>query len=180
VVFRILLVCLLAQQLPRPDRMGVTNTGPYDYGVMGPPATPAIVTAADQAVTKPIPAGPFQPSWESIAANFRVPSWFADTKFGIFMHWGVYSAAAHHNEWYEKHMYAAAVRKRGLRFALSNHGVENFTFMNPALELRDRLLAAKADLYDPAWAAFYNVAGRGWWTIPLAATVGATSRICGW
>jgi alpha-L-fucosidase len=42
--------CLAApQELPRPDRMGVTNTGPYDYGVMGPPATRAIVAAAGPA-----------------------------------------------------------------------------------------------------------------------------------
>src|SRR5271165_1386615 len=52
-------------QPPRPDRMGVTNTGPYDYGVMGPPATPAIVAAAGKAVTKPLPGGPFEPTWDS-------------------------------------------------------------------------------------------------------------------
>jgi len=232
-----------AQELPRPDRMGVTNTGPYDYGVMGPPATPAIVAAAEKAVTTPMPAGPFAPSWESLQHNYRTPSWFEDARFGIFMHWGVYSAAAHHNEWYEKHMYgaeaawhaqhfgpqekvgykdlipkftaakwdpdawaslfratgarvvmgmaqhhdnfalwnshvtrfnsvamgphrdivgdlASAVRKQGLKFGLSNHGVENFTFVNPTPELRDRLKQAKADLYDPTWADFYNVADR--------------------
>jgi alpha-L-fucosidase len=239
----LLLLCLLAQDLPRPDRMGVTNTGPYDYGVMGPPATPAIVEAAHKAITTPMPDGPFQPTWESIATHYRTPSWFEDAKFGIFMHWGVFSVAAHHNEWYEKHMYgaeahwheehfgpqekfgykdliprftaekwdpdawailfrqsgarlvmgmaqhhdnfalwdsavtpfnakrmgphrdlvgdlAAAVRKQGMKFALSNHGVENFTFVNPPPELRDRLEAAHADLYDPAWAAFYNVSDR--------------------
>jgi alpha-L-fucosidase len=223
--------------------MGVNDTGPFDYGVMGPPATSAIVAAADKAVRKPLPPGPFEPTWESIGKNYRTPSWFAGTKFGIFMHWGIFSAAAHHNEWYEKHMYAtearwhaghfgpqetfgykdlmprftaancdpdvwaslfkesgaqivmgmaqhhdnfalwdsevtpfnakkmgprrdlvgdlaAAVRKQNMRFALSNHGVENFTFVNPTPELRDRLKAAQADLYDPAWAAFYNVADR--------------------
>jgi alpha-L-fucosidase len=230
-------------QLPRPDRMGVGDTGPYDYGVMGPPATPAIVAAADKAVAKPMPGGPFEPAWDSLQKNYRVPSWFADTKFGIFMHWGLYSAAAHHNEWYEKHMYGAdaqwhaehfgpqekfgykdliprftaakwdpnawaalfkkagaqlvfgmgehhdnfalwdsdvtpfnavkmgphrdlvgglsrAVRGQGLKFGISNHGVENFTFVNPPPELRQRLQSAHADLFDPAWAAFYNVADR--------------------
>lgn len=230
-------------QLPRPDRMGVTNTGPYDYGGMGPPATQAMVSAADKAVTMPIPNGPFAPAWDSIEKNYRTPSWFEDAKFGIFMHWGVYSVAAHHNEWYEKHMYGAdalwhaqhfgpqekfgykdliplftaakwdpdawaalfrksgarlvmgmaehhdnfalwdssvtpfnakkmgphrdligdlgaAVRKQELRFAVSNHGVENFTFINPPAELRERLRTANADLFDPAWAAFYNVADR--------------------
>lgn len=230
-------------ELPKPDRMGVTQTGPYDYGVMGPPASLAIVDAADRAVAKPLPAGPFALTWASLQANYRTPSWFEDAKFGIFMHWGVFSAAAHHNEWYEKHMYGAdaawhaqhfgpqekfgykdliplftaakwnpdawaalfrqsgarmvmgmaehhdnfalwdsavtpfnakkmgphrdlvndlgaAVRKQGLKFGLSNHGVENFTFINPPPELRARLQAAHADLFDPAWALFYNVADR--------------------
>ena len=233
----------LVEHPPKPDRAGVLQTGPYDYGLMGPAATPAIVAAALKALTKPLPAGPFAPTWESLAANYREPSWFTDAKFGIFMHWGVFSSAAHHNEWYEKHMYGAdaqwhaenfgrqeifgykeliplftaakwdpdawaslfqasgarmvlgmaehhdnfalwnsdvtpfnakrmgpsrdlmgdlgaAVRKQGLRFALSNHGMENFTFVQPTHELRLRLQAANADLFDPEWAAFYNVADR--------------------
>ncbi len=48
---------------PRPDRAGVASTGPYDYGVMGPPATPAIVAAAEKKVAQPIPPGPFRPTW---------------------------------------------------------------------------------------------------------------------
>jgi alpha-L-fucosidase len=232
-----------AQTLPKPDTGGAPPSDLYDYGVMGPPATPAIVAAAGAAVSKPMAAGPVQPTWESIAQNYRTPSWFEDAKFGIFMHWGLYSAAAHHNEWYEKHMYAAdrewhaanfgpqesfgykdfigkftlekwdpdawaalfarsgarfvmptaehhdnfalwdsdvtrfnsvdmgphrdvvaelgaAVRKHGMKFGVSNHGVENFTFVNPTPELDARLKAMKADLYDPAWADFYNVADR--------------------
>jgi len=228
---------------PKPDRMGVVNTGPYDYGVMGPAATPAIVDAAARAITKPMPAGPFAPTWDSIQQNYRTPSWFEDAKFGIFFHWGIFSVAARHNEWYEKHMYsaeaqwhaehfgpqekfgykdliplftaakwdpdawaalfahagarvvmemgqhhdnfalwdsdltpfnakkmgphrdlvgdlAAAVRRQGLKVAISNHGVEHFTFIAPTHELRQRLEAAHADLFDPAWAAFYNVADR--------------------
>jgi alpha-L-fucosidase len=39
-------------------------------------------------------------------------------------------------------------------------GVENFTFTNPPPELRARLESAQADLFDPWWAAFYNVADR--------------------
>lgn len=231
----------LAEPLPKPDMGGAPPSDLYDYGVMGPPATPAIVAAASAAVTKPMAPGPFEPTWDSIAEHYKTPSWFQDAKFGIFMHWGLYSAAAHHNEWYEKHMYAAdrdwhaanygpqetfgykdfmakftldkwnpdawaalfrksgarfvmptaehhdnfalwdsdvtrynsvdmgphrdivgelgaAVRRQGMKFGVSNHGIENFTFINPAPELDARLKAAKADLYDPAWADFYNVA----------------------
>lgn len=232
-----------AQSLPKPDMGGAPPSDLYDYGVMGPPATPSIVAAASAAVTKPMAPGPVQPTWESVARNYQTPSWFEDAKFGIFMHWGLYSAAAHHNEWYEKHMYGAdrewhaanfgpqetfgykefmplftvakwdpdawatlfkrsgarfvmptaqhhdnfalwdsdvtrynsvdmgpkrdivgelgaAVRKQGMKYGVSNHGVENFTFINPASDVDARLKAAKADLYDPAWGDFYNVADR--------------------
>jgi len=230
--------------LPKPDRGGVPENDLYDYGVMGPPATEAIVVAAEKELEIPLPAGPFRPDWASIAAHYHAPAWFGDAQFGIFIHWGLFSAAARRNEWYEKHMYAkaeaaahaenfgphehfgykdfigkftaarwdpdawaqlfrdagaryviptaqhhdnfalwdsqvtpfnmkamgpkrdligelgVAVRKQGLRYGVSNHGVENFTFIEPMPELDARLKAAKADLYDPEWAGFYNVADR--------------------
>lgn len=234
----------LAIELPRPDRLGAPDSKLYDYGVMGPPATPQIVDAAVAALRTPLPAGPVQPSWGSVAANYRTPAWFGDAQFGIYIHWGLYSVAARHNEWYEKHMYtnaesgwhaehfgpqerfgykdfiplftaskydpdewaalfkaagarfvmpaaqhhdnfalwdsqvtrfnakamgpkrdligelANAVRKQGMKFGLGNHGIENFTFINPTPALEARLRAAKADLYDPEWAGFYNVVDR--------------------
>jgi len=71
----------------------------------GPPVTPEIVEAAAAAKT-PVAEGPFQPAWGSIREHYRVPQWFIDDKFGITMHWGLYSIAAYHNEWYEKYMYS--------------------------------------------------------------------------
>ena len=37
-------------------------------------------------------AGDIGPNWESMAANYHVPEWFRDGKFGIWMHWGIPSA----------------------------------------------------------------------------------------
>jgi alpha-L-fucosidase len=71
----------------------------------GPPVTPEIVAAAAAAKT-PVAPGPVRPDWDSIRANYRVPQWFIDAKFGITMHWGLFSVAAYHNEWYEKYMYS--------------------------------------------------------------------------
>jgi alpha-L-fucosidase len=70
----------------------------------GPQVTPEIVAAAAAAKT-PVAPGPVQPTWDSIRANYSVPQWFIDAKFGITMHWGLFSVAAYHNEWYEKYMY---------------------------------------------------------------------------
>lgn len=51
-----------------------------------------------------LPEGPFEPTWESLK-NYRVPDWYQDAKFGIFLHWGVYSVPAFQNEWYPRNMY---------------------------------------------------------------------------
>lgn len=74
----------------------------------GPRTTPEIVNAA--AAAKPdICPGPVQPTWDSIRTNYTVPAWFVEAKFGITMHWGLFSVAAYHNEWYEKYMYGTFV-----------------------------------------------------------------------
>jgi alpha-L-fucosidase len=71
----------------------------------GPQVTPEIVAAAVAAKT-PVAPGPVQPTWDSVRDHYTVPQWFIDAKFGITMHWGLFSVAAYHNEWYEKYMYA--------------------------------------------------------------------------
>ena len=48
--------------------------------------------------------GPFRADWESLK-NYEVPEWYKDAKFGIFIHWGVYSVPAFGNEWYPRNMY---------------------------------------------------------------------------
>jgi alpha-L-fucosidase len=48
--------------------------------------------------------GPFKPEWDSLA-NYKIPAWYQDAKFGIFIHWGVYSVPAHNGEWYPRKMY---------------------------------------------------------------------------
>ena len=48
--------------------------------------------------------GPFQPNWDSLSKH-QVPTWFKELKFGIFIHWGLYSIPAFNNEWYSRNMY---------------------------------------------------------------------------
>jgi alpha-L-fucosidase len=55
---------------------------------------------------------------------------------------------------------AVAVRKKGLKFGVTNHRIEHFDFITPTAEVAADLQAKKADLYDPAWADFYWVADR--------------------
>lgn len=47
----------------------------------------------------------FEADWNSLNSR-QSPSWFADAKFGIFIHWGVYSVPAicdtsTYSEWYQ-------------------------------------------------------------------------------
>jgi alpha-L-fucosidase len=200
---------------------------------MSPPTTQAIVDAAAAAPT-PVAPGPYEPTWESLKANYRIPQWLKDAKFGIFIHWGLYSIPAHHNEWYEQHMYgpdaawhvahygpldtfgykdfiplftvpkfdpddwailfkqagarivlptaehhdwfsmwdsavtpwnaarmgpkrdligelAVAVRRQGMKFGVTNHSMEHYTFIAPVAP------ATKTDLNLPEYADFYWV-----------------------
>jgi alpha-L-fucosidase len=43
-------------------------------------------------------------NWESIKKH-STPEWIQDAKFGIFIHWGVYSVPAFGSEWYGRQMY---------------------------------------------------------------------------
>jgi len=229
-------------QTDNPMADGGNEAKGYD---MAPETTLAVVNAAVAMIPTQNPPGPFQPTWDSLKENYKVPQWFVDAKFGLFMHWGLYSVPAHGSEWYEKHMYvdggfgqwhvehfgpqdkfgykdfipmftqsnfnadawadlfkksgakfvvptaehhenfamwdsqvtpfnamkmgphrdligelAKAVRKQGLKFGVSNHGIENFQFINPPAAMAAKMKAEQADLYDPKWADFYNVADR--------------------
>ena len=234
---------------------------------MAPETSQRVVEDAVKQIPTQLAPGPVKPTWESLHDNYKVPDWFRRAKFGIFMHFGIFSVPAHGNEWYEKFLYAGgddsvlkvlggndmalgvnngphstrawhtqhfgpvdkfgykdfiplfkaehfdadawatlfqkagaryvmpgaqhhenfamwdskvtpfnsmqmgpkrdiigelavAVRKHGMKLGVANHGIENFEFINPPLELAEKMKAEKVDLYDPQWADFYNYADR--------------------
>ena len=47
--------------------------------------------------------GPYRPDWATLI-HYQQPQWYKDAKFGIFIHWGVYSVPAAENEWYPRNM----------------------------------------------------------------------------
>ena len=102
------------------------------------------LTAAD-------PKGPFEPNWESVRAHYQYPEWFRDAKFGIFLHWGLYSVPAHGSEWYVTHMYADAAT---IQWHLEHFGpLEKFGY-------KDFIPLFKAEHFDPAqWAELFRKAG---------------------
>ena len=50
-----------------------------------------------------IERGPFSADWDSLV-KYEVPEWYKDAKFGIFIHWGIYSVPAFGSEWYSRNM----------------------------------------------------------------------------
>ncbi len=48
--------------------------------------------------------GPYRADWATLM-KYQQPQWYKDAKFGIFIHWGVYSVPAAENEWYPRNMY---------------------------------------------------------------------------
>lgn len=57
-----------------------------------------------QQIETVIQNGRFQDNWESLS-NYETPMWYRKAKFGIFIHWGVYSVPAFGSEWYPRNMY---------------------------------------------------------------------------
>ena len=48
--------------------------------------------------------GKYKDNWQSLA-DHKTPDWYYKGKFGIFIHWGIYSVPAFGNEWYSRAMY---------------------------------------------------------------------------
>ncbi len=92
--------CLVMVQISVTAQDSITNR----LAVQPTPARVTITLPNGRAAD--IPKGPYKATWESIKENYTVPEWFKDAKFGIFMHFGVYTVAAHASEWYPRHMYS--------------------------------------------------------------------------
>jgi alpha-L-fucosidase len=48
--------------------------------------------------------GKYKDNWQSLS-NHETPKWYYRDKFGIFIHWGIYSVPAYGSEWYSRAMY---------------------------------------------------------------------------
>jgi len=55
--------------------------------------------AAEDPDNLPAPSIRYEPTWDSLDSR-PLPSWYDDAKFGIFVHWGVYSVPAFSGEWF--------------------------------------------------------------------------------
>ncbi|MEM9237865.1 MAG: alpha-L-fucosidase [Verrucomicrobiota bacterium] len=98
-------------------------------------------------------AEPFEPTWESLSA-YQCPEWFQDAKFGIYAHWGPYSAAegVTNTDWYSRNLYIEGHRAN--QFHTETYGpVDKFGYK----DLIPRFTAEKFDADE--WVDLYVEAG---------------------
>jgi alpha-L-fucosidase len=102
-------------------------------------------------VEEVVAQGPYSADWESLQ-GYRPPRWYEDAKFGIFLHWGVYSVPAYGSEWYPRTAYTEGSRE-------FEHHVATY---GPHREFgyKDFIPDFHMSGYDPdAWAELFRVAG---------------------
>ena len=102
----------------------------------------------------------YQPTWDSLDTR-PIPNWYTEAKFGVFIHWGIYSVPAYapvipgklaYSEWYWKQMTegrdnsnANGVETGTWAFHRKNFGAD-YSYRNFAPQF-------KAELFDPLhWA----------------------------
>ncbi len=86
----------------------------------------------------------FTADWSSLH-NYRVPDWYRDAKFGIFMHWGVQSVPAHENGWYARQMYQQDSAEWGHTY---DYHVQHYGHPSQ-FGYKDLIPLWKADKWDP-------------------------------
>jgi alpha-L-fucosidase len=104
-------------------------------------------------------AAPFQANWDSLA-QYRTPEWFRDAKFGIFLHWGVYSVPAFANEWYPRNMYMPG--NPAYEHQVATYGPQS------KFGYKDFIPMFRAQQFDPAaWVDLFVNAGARY-VVPVA------------
>jgi alpha-L-fucosidase len=113
----------------------------------------------------------YEPTWESIDSR-PVPEWFMDAKFGIFIHWGVFSVPAYrpvstqmyqtYAEWYEARVMNPG--DPGYDFHVKNYG-KDFRYRDFACGRPDRPVPGSGTAWIPAlnatfWAILSNRSGQ--------------------
>ena len=103
--------------------------------------------------------GPFEDTWASLS-RYRAPEWYRRLKFGIFIHWGVYSVPAFGNEWYPRNMYMQGSPE-------FEHHIKTYG-PHRQFGYRDFIPMFRGERFDPeAWAALFECAGARY-VVPVA------------
>jgi alpha-L-fucosidase len=106
-----------------------------------------------------VAAGTYKDNWESLG-TYPEAEWYKNAKFGIFIHWGVYSVPAFGSEWYPRMMYLEGT-------PVYDHHVKTY---GPQKDFgyADFIPMFKAEKFDPEeWVALFKAAGAKY-VMPVA------------
>ena len=110
----------------------------------------------------------YKPTWESLDSR-PLPSWYDEAKFGIFIHWGVYSVPSFGSEWFW-YRWKAKQLPSYVEFMKQNYP--------PNFEYADFAPMFKAEFFNPdTWAELLAKSGaryvvtichqKSYWTTKL-------------
>ncbi len=107
----------------------------------------------------------YQPTWESIDSR-AVPEWFEDAKFGIFIHWGVFSVPSYSPtvrdsvniyDRYAEHYWRRLNEKNGTQHFFTEFHNKNY---GTNFKYQDFANSFKAEMFEPdEWAKLFERAG---------------------
>lgn len=107
-----------------------------------------------ETIDQVIAQGPYSADWGSLS-EWTPPEWFSRAKFGIFIHWGLYSVAAHANEWYSRNMYIQ--EKEEWEYHRKTFGAHT------EFGYKDFIPGFTAEKFDPEeWIRLFKQAGAGY------------------
>ena len=117
---------------------------------------PAWGQPAARPPARPIAVGPFKATWESLVANYKVPDWFRDAKFGMWAHWTA-QCVPEQGDWYARNMYIQGNKAYDYHVKTYGHP-SKFGF-------KDVINEWKADKWEPEkLIALYKRAGAKYFT----------------
>ncbi|XP_046581903.1 alpha-L-fucosidase-like isoform X3 [Haliotis rubra] len=91
----------------------------------------------------------YDPTWESLDQR-PLPAWYDEAKFGIFLHWGVFSVPSFAGAWFQE--YWRQNRADVVEFMKKNYRPD-FTYADFAAQFT-------AEFYNPdEWAEIFNASG---------------------
>lgn len=98
-----------------------------------------------------IAKGKYKDNWQSLA-NHKTPDWYYKGKFGIFIHWGIYSVPAFGSEWYSRSMYDRNARE--FEYHRKTYGEQK------SFGYKDFIPMFKAEKFNPEyWIKTFKDAG---------------------
>lgn len=109
----------------------------------------------------------YSDDWESIRSHYKIPDWFRDAKFGIFLHWGVYAVPEVSSEKYPRGIYQESWRS--YEGENSPYNYHRRVYGDPSkFGYKDLIPMFKAEKFDAKeWISLFKKAGARY-VVPVA------------